>query len=550
MYAFILKVIRVGRRKEKVSPEKCVYPSHKINEILVKHGRSKIKAYDNDTVGALILDNILDFRNPNNSNSNNSTNPTKEQSLIIKYNLVNDLLVNNLIDVNIIKNFLNQTILHFSCENNDLILCKLLLDYGADCLIEDNYRLSPFVLSAKRNYFDLLKLFCESVKKTLSNELSNTQNESKCWEQIRRASYYACCSGHIDVARFLFKTFNLYSEQISDDASWSTGSKSKFTELNLLHVACYKANFEIVEFLLSNTQEKHNEAFMNKPINEFRDCTPLEEAFKGFLMLDFNSNLENKRKNGKFFAERKLKIDNHFNIINLLIENGCKFSSNFILNNGLNKLLAQIFSGPQKDVDFVHFLYCCNFLFKYKLEEVFDHQQFRANRANYLDINGEQKAMHKKDSLENKSSTLKLNSIESLKEEFDLSKMIEDFLYRVYYICLKVLKDYKGKCLSYYVEILFNLHYSGQMYLNMNKLSYLKERNSEIFNILESVSRKPLTLKSFCSISIRKSIKNYGINKIEAFQIPNELKSEIFYNSLSKTGLVNSEKSDFNPIFM
>ena len=184
------------------------------------------------------------------------------------------------------------------------------------------------------------------------------------------------------------------------------------------------------------------------------------------------------------------------------------------------------------------------------MKEIFDHQQFSASKANYLD--GEQIAMHKKDSLKNKSSTLKLNSAEGLKDEFSLVKMIEDFLYRVYYICLKVLKDYKGKCLSYYVEILLNLHYSGQMYLNMSKLSYLKERNAEIYNILENVSKKPLTLKSFCSISIRKSIKNYGISKIDSFQIPNVLKNEIFYNTLSKTSNVSSEtnNNDFNPIFM
>jgi ankyrin repeat protein len=508
----------------------------RINTILAKYDRTLVKTFDQQILSSLLLDKILSHKN----------------SQINTYALVNDLLATKLINVNDIKNFLNQTLLHFACENNDQKLCELLLKYDADCLLEDNYRYSPFIITAKRNFLNLNILFVNFVQNRCLTATSQT-----CWDQIRRAAYYSVCSGHIEIAQHLFNTFKLNSEQICTDSSIELDSvpingNVRFSELNPLHVAAYKAKIEIVQFLFQNTLDIHKEAFKNKPLNEFRDCTPLEEAFKGLLMLDFslssqNSIQLNHFRNSTANSERNKKKYNHLKIINLLIEKGCRFSFNFTLTNGLSKMLAQIFSGAQKDSDFVQFMYSCNFLFKYKLDEIFSLDDYSTKNVYVPD----QSSSFDSNTNQNHSQTNTIKNkifpmLDQLKyQEFSLEQMIDDFLLKVYWACQKVIKDFKGICLSYFVEILLSLHYSGQFFLNMNKLSYLKEKNSDIYAMLEDVFHKPLTLKTFCCISIRKSIKNYGFEKVNSFKIPQCLKNEIFYNQLSKNA--NYKKYIFYP---
>lgn len=197
------------------------------------------------------------------------------------------------------RSFINQSILHYATENNDIYFCELLVTRGrADCLSEDNYRQTPFILAAKRNYLCLLKLFVNDIKcnkcvqttKTTTTT-SDVDNNGYVSKQVRLATYYACYSGNYEVVRYLFESFGLRTEnliQLSRDyfeiGSLLVGERRllKFSELNPLHVCCYKANFEIVEYLLANLENKANvEIVVNSPINEYRDSTSLEEAFKG-----------------------------------------------------------------------------------------------------------------------------------------------------------------------------------------------------------------------------------------------------------------------------
>ena len=519
-----------------------------INRILHKYGKSPLKAYDQQTIGAFILDKFL--------NHNKSQSVSESTSA---YNLLSDLLANRLIDANDIKNFLNQTLLHISCEQNATGLCDLLLKYGADCLLEDNYRCSPFLISAKQNLVELNKLFAKSIQRRSSQlsleSTSDNETLANFWEQIRRAAYYSVCFGHLEISEYLFQTFELHSEQICTDFvatceldSLTDERKARFSELNPLHVAAYKANLQMVEFLFQNTQSLTRDAFKNAPLNEYRDCTPLEEAFKGLIMLGSNLSThtalqQDRFKYAKISADRNKKRHNHLRIIDLLIVNGCRFSLNFILNNGLSKMLLQIFSGAEKDTDFVQFLYGCNFLFKYKLNEIFSLSNSKS--AGNEDLNTTKTNVNTEEATSKYNRKMSTELSEQLQlQTFSLTKMIEDFLLNVYTACLKVIKDFKGICLNYFVEILLNLHFTGQMYLNMNKLAYLKEKNSEVYAMLEQIARKPLTLKSFCCMSIRESIRDYGLQKIDSFLIPVCLKNEIFYNSISKT---NYKKNHFYP---
>ncbi len=209
-----------------------------------------------------------------------------------------------------------------------------MVENSADFLFEDNYRQSPFILAAKRNNLDLIKLFSALIQK---NDLISNN-----FKQIRRATYYACCSGHLEVVKFLFETFNLHSELLLDDHVHK--NEFKLSELNVLHVVCYKAQFEIAEYLLNNSKDKQN--FINSPINEFRESTCLEEAFKGLLALDFGKKIE-LNKYGRHVIlkskEREAKKSNYESIINLLVENNGKFSRNFIQLNGLSKILLRHF---------------------------------------------------------------------------------------------------------------------------------------------------------------------------------------------------------------
>ena len=181
----------------------------KINEVLLKFGRAPIKAHDQKTLGELILDNVIVTSTRNNKENNQ---------------LIQELIQSNLIQVNNIKNFLNQTLLHFACENNDLNLCKLLLTNGADFLTEDNYRQSPFILASKRNNLDLIKLFSNSIQ---------TNSDLK---QVYRAAYYASCSDHLEIVEFFFEKFQIKSEYLLDEKSKDLCEKYTISELNVLHV--------------------------------------------------------------------------------------------------------------------------------------------------------------------------------------------------------------------------------------------------------------------------------------------------------------------------
>lgn len=403
-------------------------------------------------------------------------------------------------------------------------MCHLLVENSADFLFEDNYRQSPFILAAKRNNLDLIKLFSALIQK---NDLISNN-----FKQIRRATYYACCSGHLEVVKFLFETFNLHSELLLDDHVHK--NEFKLSELNVLHVVCYKAQFEIAEFLLNNSKDKQN--FINSPINEFRESTCLEEAFKGLLALDFGKKIE-LNKYGRHVIlkskEREAKKSNYESIINLLVENNGKFSRNFIQLNGLSKILLQVFSGTNKDLDFVHFLDCCKFLFVYKLNEIF----IVNNNSNCLKCNStqdiEQLNKERLIIISNTNNTKYLNESKLKAEiELDLEKAVDEFLFKVYLISMRVLKDYKYLCLNKYVEIIVNLYKSGQVNMHMNKFIYLKERNNDIYKQIEDALKKPQSLKTLAIISIRNMTNCFGINKINVLTIPSVLKQELFLNQI------------------
>ncbi len=402
----------------------------------MRYGRPPIKAHDQKTLGELILENVISTSGRN-----------CDSDSLNKNQLVQELIKTNLIKVNNIRNFLNQSLLHFASENNDLTMCSLLVRSGADFLSEDNYRQSPFTLAAKRNNLELIKLFSSLIR----------IDDSYSLKQIYRASYHACCSGHLEIVKYLFETFKINSEYLLDDKNQTNLiEKISLSELNVLHVVCYKANFEIARYLLEKATNK--EKFINSPINEFRESTCLEEAFKGLLALDYGKKIETNRygrsvQNASASLERDMKRVKYESIINILIENNGKFSKDFIRLNGLSKILLQVFSGPSKDLDFVHFLDCCKFLFVYKLNEIFVLNEYQSeNSCNELTD----------DELNRRRLLLLTNSkgqatdpICKLKpeSELDLERAIDEFLFKVYLISMRVLKDYKQICLSKFVQI-------------------------------------------------------------------------------------------------
>lgn len=208
------------------------------------------------------------------------------------YRFMSSLLDHAYLDVNLVRNFLNQTILHTATENNDLNLCRLLVENGADYFGEDNYRQTPFILAAKRNFSAILRVFVDDVKRHRDEQI-----ETNVSRQIRLATYHACYSGNFDIVRYLFEKFELTTEVLMhsrDDLEleWTSSlgkNKLKFSELNPLHVCCYKAYYDIVEYLLSRLDNRTNvAAIVNSPINEYRDSTSLEEAFKGRLLIKTN----------------------------------------------------------------------------------------------------------------------------------------------------------------------------------------------------------------------------------------------------------------------
>lgn len=508
--------------------------NNELNAIFKKFGKAPIQsAYDHQKLGELILEKVIDSRNTlpfqrSSSVEDNLSNEQKNNSFIL------EILKTKQIEVNNIKNFVNQTLLHFASENNNNKLCQYLLQYGADCLIEDNYRQTPFIIAAKLNNLELVDIFMTIVKrnKEKANEISGKNLE----KQIRNASYHACNFGNLSIVKYLFEKFDLKSEYLLEnqsEAEKSAACHDKNFELNVLHIACYKANANIVEFLLANALNK--KSFINRPINDFRCSTALEEALKGFLSYSEKPNTAKDRiQLAAFNKERNLKINEFLNIFNILIENDAKFSKNFIQNNGLSKLVSQTFAGPNKDLDFLHFLCCFSHLFRYKLTEIFYYEEKKnasTKRASFINCD---RIVENDITIDEdlKDCDYYEKKLEICCKLFDLEKTLDEFLLKTYLISQKVIKDHKRACLNKYIELLFILHFSGQLKIKISKLSYLKENNLEIYEIIEDCLKKPLSLKWLSTISIRGAIKNLCTKKIKSLQIPDDLKKDLFLESI------------------
>lgn len=438
----------------------------KINDLLRKNGKdASLKPYPAlqpiDRLGPLIFELIInDYRS------------TQKIDLHFMHDLLITIKNFKILNVNGIKNFLNQTLLHFACENNQAELCKLLVEYGADCTLEDNYLQTPLIMAAKRNFFQIIKVFSTSI------------NEDEYKNEILRAAYHACCSGNCQIVEHLFLRFDLCTEDLVN-----VKELSRVSELNPLHVCCYKSYSNILTFLAAKFRNSDSiTKYLNLRFNEYRDSTALEEAFKGFVSLYSTSETN--------FLDKKMQLETKIfdfkNIISFLIENGARFSTNFSVTNGLIKLGSQSFTTSNKDLDFFHFLNCCNYLFRFKISEIF---------------------------VFNDSSQMEI--------------MIDEFIRLIYTICSKVVKDVKSKCFNAFIDLVLGLHYTGQYYVVKDKLNFLKDKNMDILNFLVETTRKNLTLKHFCVVSIRNSIPSYGIEKVKCLNVPNELRKEVFFNSLS-----------------
>lgn len=308
-------------------------------------------------------------------------------------------------------------------------------------------------------------------------------------------------------------------------------------------MACYKANTQIVELLLSNAQNVTN--IINCPANDFRSSTSLEECLKGFLAL-INENIHNNRRLVQTYKENHATSKEYHKIINLLIENEGKFSKNFVENNGLSRLLAHTFSGQNKDIFFRHFLSCFCFLFRFKLNEIFFYSDKRPDLkssklqtySENLQLNDEKK--------ENYESHCKKNELELFYQLSDMEKSIDEFLLNVYVISQKVIKDHKKACLNKYIELLFILHYSGQMKIKLSKLNYLKNKNPEIYKFIDDDLRTPLSLKWHAVIEIRNSIRNLGLTKINSLNIPICLMDDLFLKNIP---IVDKIQNNFSFLF-
>ena len=459
---------------------------------------------------------MIDFRQksaPLNSCTNRLTAGAQRNNIFLI-----ELLDSNLIHVNSIKNFLNQTLLHFACENNDLHLCNALLNYGADCLAEDNYRQTPFIICAKRNYVDLLKLFTAYLKTNIV--IANLKLDDHLYKQIRNACSHACNHGNLEIVRYLFEVFDLHSENLLQSSAAVAENINNF-ELNVLHVACYKAQFEIAKFLIDKA--KNVVTFINSPINQFRNSTALEETLKGYLTVDFETTQQ----------EKVESIDKYQSIINILIQNQGKFSKNFIQSNGLSKMLSQTFSGPRKDIDFLHFLGCFSYLFKFKLNEMFFYPNLdkcmQSPEALLSKLLSDCEAgEHLKPMTESAGDDFLQMSCKL----FDMERTIDEFLLKIYLISQRVIKDHKRACLNKFIEIVYNLHYSGQLPIKMSKLAYMKEKNMEIYKLIDESVKSPMSLKELSVIAIRQSIACFGRDKINLLTVPQSLKQDLFLNDI------------------
>jgi len=184
----------------------------KLNIIFKKFDKTPIEPY-NENIGEAIFEKVTQPRNTGKYSVSNHRN----QNFIndeINTSLIIELLKLDHVDVNNIKNFLNQTLLHFASENNHLELCEHLLHYGADCLLEDNYRQSPFTISSKSNNLKLIELFCKFIRSNLKNDI---EYQNKWLKQIRNSINFACYSGNVKIVQYLFDEFDLKSDMFLAD---------------------------------------------------------------------------------------------------------------------------------------------------------------------------------------------------------------------------------------------------------------------------------------------------------------------------------------------
>lgn len=219
-------------------------------------------------------------------------------------------------------------------------------------------------------------------------------------------------------------------------------------------------------------------------------------------------------------------------MINLLIERNAKFSKNFIQNNGLAKLVSSTFTGTRKDIDFVHLLYVFSYLFKFKLCEIFYHESatttstssYANSVCSLVPVDLGSCAMNEEKDF---NKCLELSC-----KLFDMERTIDEFLLKIYLISQRVIKDYKQYCLKKYVELVFTLHYSGQLKIQMSKLAYLKERNQGTHELIRQNVERPLSLKWLSVIAIRGSIRMLGADKINSLAIPTDLKKNLFLENI------------------
>jgi ankyrin repeat protein len=433
---------------------------------LCKHCQleTTINSNDNRHLGEIVFELIV------NNNNNNIKNRQREQQQRI-FLFIKSLLKSKLVHANQIKNFLNQTLLHIYSNENNLGGSILLLDSGANCLLEDNYRQTPLIIAAKKNYCVLLELFCKSI---LHESLSDI------FGQVSKAAYYACSAGNYEALLFLFAKFHLKAENLS---------LKNDNEPNALHIACYKSDYKIVKLLLKHLESKNS---LNKPINRFRESTSLEETFKGFIELSFKYDFQ------YYFSNDYSDQDSFKLTINLLIENGAKFSSKFLQNGGLVKLISHIFTDSQKHNNFVHFLNCCLFLFKFNVKELFCY---------------------------------------SKKDECKFEASLQEFLSEIYSILTtKLLKDFKSISFSLFYQIVFCLYESNYL-KNFKYFTKLKESaaSSPAKNSKDkfycSLICEPLCLKRICIVKLKHSIFNFGFSKVAQLDIPDNLKDDFFISN-------------------
>jgi hypothetical protein len=427
-------------------------------------------------------------------------------------------------------------LLHITSEKNLVNQCKNLIKLGANCMLEDNYRQTPLLIAAKSNYFELVQIFCNSVKLQAQIYMYDSFKEYSLIksQQIYKAAYYSCCSNNFEIVRYLFENFDLLSEQLQFDDNFEIVTlavdddqlriklkyePSSFTsELNALHVASYNSYFKVVKHLVENSRNKN--VYINMPINKFRDSTPLEEAFKGLLTLNINYEIDINANRRKYFSKmpsadyeckKKFKKDAEWEfkqIINYLIENGAKFSYNFLINNDFSRISQQIFYGEFKNLNFIHYLNCIQYLFQYNIEDLF---QFSENS---LVIVENEKCQH----------------LKSMSKTECLNKMLNELLNMLYILILKVLKDYKYLCLKLYLNLLFlliNELNNGKIKLNIENFFYLKDRNNEIYECISVKLSNTLSLQQLALTKIKNSIKNFGFEKVDKLNLPNILKLKL-----------------------